>query len=145
MSELVIIRKLDDWRSRLDAFIAASVRKPFKWGEHDCALFADYGFEAQTGVSFGAELRGKYDTVEGGLKLLQEMGFADHVELAAARLPEVAPSLARLGDIAAVEAGALGTSLTIVGGQHLVGPAIGMRGTLPRSLAFRAFAVGWKP
>jgi hypothetical protein len=145
MSEIVIIQKLDDWRQRLDAFVKATARTPFVWGEHDCGLFADAGFEAQTGVSLAADLRGRYCTLEEALKLLHEQGFADHVALAAARLPSVHPAFARLGDIAAVDFGTAGMTLTIVSGRHLVGPGLGMRDFVSRSLAVRAFAVGWRP
>lgn len=37
------------WDKRLRAFIEAAERKPFLWGEHDCALFAIAAHEVVTG------------------------------------------------------------------------------------------------
>ena len=37
------------WRSALAAYIAETMRKPFAWGLHDCALFAAGAVEAMTG------------------------------------------------------------------------------------------------
>lgn len=145
MNGFIIARKNDDWRSRLDRFIAVSANKPFVWGEHDCGLFAATGVEAQIGEDFAADLRGRYDSLETGLSMLQSLGFADHVALAAAKLPEIPPAFAQIGDVAAVDFGSAGMTLTIVGGHRLHGPMPGMRGTLALTRACRAFAVGRMP
>jgi hypothetical protein len=145
MSEFVIKTKDDDWRQRLDTFIALSANKPFRWGEHDCGLFAAAGVKAQIGEDFAADVRGRYDSLESGLTLLRSLGFDDHVALAAAKLPEIPWVFAQIGDIAVVDFGAAGQTLTIVGGHRLHGPMPGMSGTLPFTRACRAFAVGRMP
>lgn len=145
MTGFIIKRKNYDWRQQLDRFIAISATMPFVWGQHDCGLFAAAGVEAQIGEDFAADLRGRYDSLEDGLKLLRSLGFEDHVALAAARLPEIPPAFAQLGDVAAVDFGTAGMTLTIVGGHRLHGPMLGMRGTLPMTMACRAFAVGRMP
>lgn len=140
-----MIAKLADWRPRLDAYLARTTRMPFVWGDHDCGLFADGALEAQTGVSLSAPFKGRYQTYEEALKLLQSHGYPDHVALAAAHLQEMAPAFARIGDIAAVDFEAAGMTLMIVAGHRLIGPMAGMRGSLPLTSAVRAFAVGWAP
>lgn len=142
-----LIERHPDWHRRLDEFVGSAAGYRFWPGKHDCGLFAATAVMVQSkhGIDFAAEFRGRYTTIEEGLSLLQAAGYADHVALAADKLNEVAPAMARLGDIAVVDSGAAGLSLVIVGGQHLVGPMPGMRGSVPRLLAIRAFAVGWMP
>jgi hypothetical protein len=141
------LKRHDDWYVRLDGFVAGAARTPFEPGQHDCALFAATGLMVQSvaAIDFAAEFRGRYATLEAGLKLLQEAGYADHVALAADRLIEIPPALARIGDVAAVDFGAAGMALTIVGGQHLVGPMPDGRGSVSRLMAVRAFTAWWRP
>lgn len=136
---------LDDWRERLDAWTIRSHALPFRWGVHDCALNAAGAVEAQIGVDFAADLRGRYDSFESGLSLLADLGFASHADFAASLLPEIAPAMAQIGDIAAVDFGAAGTALMVVAGQRLIGPMPNMAGNVSRLRAVRAFAVGYEP
>lgn len=145
MTGFIIKPKIDGWRQRLDHFIAFAANQPYLPGEHDCALFAASGVEAQIAEDFAADMRGRYDTLEAGLKLLQSLGYSDHVAFTSAKLPEIPPAFAQLGDIAVVDLGALGMALSIVGGHRLHGPMLGQRGTLPLTAACRAFAVGRMP
>jgi hypothetical protein len=145
MSEMQIFKKTEGWESRLDQLVAEATGKTFAWGDHDCALFAAAAVQAQIEVDFAADIRGRYDSLESGLKLLQRLGYLDHVALAAAKLPETPVSLAQVGDVAVVDLGTAGVTLTIVGGYRLHGPMLGMRGTMPLTSASRAFAVGRKP
>lgn len=134
--------KLPDWRARLDSWVAESFRMPFAWGQHDCALNAARAVEAQTGVDFAADWRGRYSTYEEGVALLEAAGFASHADLAAAVLTEIAPSKAQVGDLAAVDMGRLGVALMVVAGHRLIGPMPNGQGNLPLTRAARAFAVG---
>lgn len=140
-----IVPKLPDWVARLDAFVAETTRLPFTWGEHDCALFADGAFEAQTGVSFAAEFKGRYSSFEEALTLLQAAGFEDHVALVGARLPEIPIAFSRIGDIAAVDFGGNGLTLMVVAGHRLIGPMPHMRGSVGLTRGCRAWAVGRRP
>lgn len=142
----------DGWRERLDAWVARSHTTPFQWGVHDCGLNAAAAVEAQTGLDFAAELRGRYDSYETGLALLAELGFADHAALAASVLPEIAPASARIGDIAAVDFGPIGAhgarggvALMVVAGHRIIGPMESGAGNLSLLRASRAFAVGYEP
>lgn len=140
--KLDVIPKLEDWRARLDAWIIRSHTLVFNPGIHDCGLNAASAVEAQTGVDFAAEFRGRYETLDEGLALVQARGFADHAELAASVLAEIPPAFAQVGDIAAVEFGRAGVALMVVAGHRLLGPMPGMAGNLSLLKASRAFAVG---
>lgn len=106
--------RLPDWRARLAAYMALVVREPFRPGTHDCALFAAGAVKVMTGTDLAAPWRGKYRALGAGRAMLRAQGFDDHLALAASMLPEVAPSMARVGDVAVVksdsegDAGALG-------------------------------------
>lgn len=142
-----LLTRHGDWFERLEAFVVAAARRPFEPGAHDCALFAAGGImvQAEDGTDFAAEFRGRYTSLEEGLNLLKAAGYADHVALAADRLFEIPPAMARIGDIAAVDFGDAGTALAIVGGQHLVGPMPDGRGSVSRLMAARAFTPWWQP
>lgn len=139
---MIVIPKLDDWRERLDAWVAKSHRLVFNPGIHDCGLNAASAVAAQTGVDFAAEYRGRYETLADGLALLRERGFEDHAALAASVLAEIPPAFAQVGDLAAVDFGNVGVALMVVAGHRLIAPMPHMAGNLPLMRASRAFAVG---
>lgn len=66
--------KPEGWDKRLNAVIADKVRAPFKWGIHDCCLFALDCVDAQIGTEFAKGIRGKYRSQKGAYKLLEEVG-----------------------------------------------------------------------
>lgn len=126
-----------DWQARLTAYLAEVRARPFADDWH-CALFAAGGVEAMTGMDLAAPYRGRWTTPRGGLRVLRRSGFADHLALAGVHLPEILPSEAWPGDVAAVDEGALG----IVQGRlvYVLGPS-GV-GLLPAEAIRRAFRVG---
>lgn len=135
------LTRLPDWKPRLTAWLARAARRPFAEGEHDCALFFAGAVEAMTGTDPAAVWRGRYPSTAAGLRMLRREGFADHVALAAARLPEVPAAYARTGDGAVVPTPD-GPALGLVQGEmiYVLGPT-GLR-LVPRSLASHAFRVG---
>ena len=112
------MNRLPDWRSRLTAYLAASAGVPFAFGRHDCALFTADCLLAMTGEDPAAEFRGRYRTLQGGLKRLRAAGFADHLALATARLAEVHPAFAQAGDLAALP-GEGSAALGVVQGHRI--------------------------
>ncbi len=97
-----------DWQSRMSEALAARREAPFVWGRHDCALFACDVAEAVCGINFAASLRGRYGTKREAYAVLD--GFAGGgLEQAAEKIardhgcPEVAPLMARRGDIVLAE------------------------------------------
>lgn len=135
------MKRYSFWRTELTEYVQAASARSFKWGQHDCALFAAGGVQAMTGEDFGASFRGRYQTLRGGLRLLKKAGFDNHAELAASLFEEVHPSHAMVGDIAAVEEGGA-IALGIVQGEliYVLRPDEGIA-TVPLLRAARAFRV----
>lgn len=136
------MKRQDGWLTSLNTYVETVRRKPFVYGEHDCALFAAGGVLAMTGVDPANAWRGKYTTLAGGFKLLRKAGFDNHAEFAASLFEEVHPSLSQLGDLAAmpVEDGVF--ALGIVGGAmiHVVQP-VGPLGVVDLLTASRCFRI----
>lgn len=130
--------RLPDWRARLAAYLAQELRRPFAPGRADCARFADGAHQAMTGESLGE--RFSYRSLRGGLRVLKQAGFADHVAFAAHHLPEIAVARAQAGDIAAVP-GAGGLALGVVQGAAVYVRTPSGVDLVPLSVAQRAFRV----
>jgi len=134
------VERRKDWRTGLNAELAASARRPFEWGSNDCALFAMRCVEAMTGYNPAAPYAGKYKTARGAMGVIRRAGHTDLAAFAAAHFAAIHPSAANVGDVAAVSTHE-GPALGIFGGAriHTMG-ASGM-GTVPRSAAIAAFRV----
>lgn len=139
MTEQMNLARLPDWRGRLTSYLSEIAHRPFRPGKHDCALFVAGAVQAMTGHDFARGWRG-YRTLEAGRGALARAGFDDHVAFAAAQLPEVAPSLARVGDVAVLPADT-GYALGIVQGEQVF--AVRPQGmvTASRLEMMRAFRV----
>ena len=98
------MKRLPDWEDRLTAVLAKSFERRFEYGAFDCCLFACECIEATTGEDLSLGLRGSYaDTVSAALAI-RRAGAGDVEMLAASMavrhgLPEIAPAVARQGDI----------------------------------------------
>lgn len=131
-------RKTEGWQERLAAYLSSCAQRPFVYGEHDCALFATGAVQAMTGLDLAAPYRGRYTTFAGGRRVLRRDGYADHVALIAAHLPETATP--RPGDLAVIDTPD-GPALGVVQGAmvYVVGDAA--LSLLPISAARRFFEV----
>lgn len=137
MTEAPRIARLPDWRPRLQAWLTEVRQRPFAYGDHDCALFAAGAVQAMTGVDLAAVYRGRYTSLEGGLKLAR----GGHLALLRQNFDPVAPSLAQVGDIALI--GEVGfPALGIFEGDRVfvVREHNGL-GTIPRAAATQAYRV----
>jgi hypothetical protein len=135
---LDISLKLPGWEARLVAYLGSVQRRAFDPSNFHCGVFAADCVEAMTGVDMAAAWRGL--SLQAGLRAIRREGFCSHVDLVAARLAEVAPSLAQPGDVAVVP-GSDGPALGILqgAGVYVLGPhGVGLIG---RMLATRAFRV----
>jgi len=96
---------MDGWEKRLSQFLRARERMPFKWGSHDCMLFAGDAIEAITNVDFCARYRGKYSTGRGAKALVNEMhgGIISNIFYEHLGEPLAHPFKARRGDVAMME------------------------------------------
>ena len=97
------LMRLPDWQARLHAWLGQVDGRPVVPGRHDCCLFGASAVEVQTGVDLAAPWRGRYTTMAGGRRVLRKAGFADHVALLAAHLPEVHPAYACEGDLVVID------------------------------------------
>jgi hypothetical protein len=86
------------------ALVESRRNTPFKWGEHDCALFACDAVVEITGFDPGKPFRGAYSTAIGAARVLKSFaggGLREAVELIAVEIgaQKVSPLFARRGDI----------------------------------------------
>lgn len=132
--------RLPDWKSRLIAYLADAARIPFQPGVHDCALFSAGAVFAMTGVDYAATWRGRYTTLNGGLRVLRKAGFADHIALAAMSFDEVHPAFAQVGDLAVLPSPG-GNVLGVLRGETIYVLTPACLGHEPRERATRAFSV----
>lgn len=142
---MITVTRIPGWRARLAVVLDELRRKPFAWGDNDCGYaLAGRAVEAITGVDVALPYREAYTTPAGALAVLTKAGFTDLANLVATILPEIHPSQARVGDIAAIKTDtALGHGLGVVngGGTILVLREEGI-GTVSLLDADRAFRVG---
>ena len=108
--------RLYNWESRLTAYITAVARDGFVYGRHDCALFAAGAVQAVTGTDPGADFRGRYRTMKGGLKAVRKAGFSDHVAVMRASCPSIIRSSVMAGDLAVIGEG-VEAALGVVQGE----------------------------
>ena len=126
-----------DRLSLLITYAAEAGARPFRPGRNDCALFAAGWVKIATGQDFARGWRSTYRSLRRGQLLLEEAGFADHVDFAAAHLPEIAPAFAQVGDIAVLDDQAVG----ITAGEMIYCLKPQGLGLVPRSAMRRAFQV----
>ena len=124
-----------DRLSMLIAYAAEAGQKPFRPGRHDCALFAAGWVKLSTGKDFARGWRSTYRSLRRGQQLLEDAGFSDHVDFAAAHLPVIAPAFAKVGDIAVLDDNAFG----IIAGEMIYCLKPEGLGLVPRRAMRRAF------
>lgn len=134
------MQRFEDWRSRLLDTLQAAVHRPFRPGEHDCALFAADCVLAMTGHDLAAPFRGKYRTIKAGITATKKAGLIDHVGVAANALTEVHPAYAQVGDLAVLMDGTHAVLGVVQGAMIYVLKAEGL-GLMPLTDAVRAFRV----
>lgn len=95
---MLTLSRQPGWAERLLALVESYRAKPFVWGEADCATFFAEAVQAVTGFH---PLVGymPYSSELGAMKMLAGSGYDDMLHFARCLFPEVAPSLARRGDI----------------------------------------------
>ncbi|WP_407496855.1 DUF6950 family protein [Pseudooceanicola sp. MF1-13] len=139
----MILTRRSDWNARLAAHLSTVDRLPMNWTGSDCLLhLVGRGVEAMTDVDPVAQLRGRYTTARGAVRVMRNEGHATLADAVAAHLPEIHPSRAQAGDIAAIPSDdGFGFALGLVGGSVLHVMAEEGRAVVPRSLMTRAFKV----
>ncbi len=93
------MNRFPDWHDRLCTFLDTVAEKPFKWGEHDCALFGANAVLRMTGVDIAEEFRGKYDSHATSLIALREYGAGTLLKTMKSKLASTSVHLAKRGDL----------------------------------------------
>lgn len=132
--------RLPNWRHRLASYVSDKARAEFDPGQTDCALFAAGAVEAVTGHDPAQGHRGRYNTIQGGLRRLRKSGTTDHVAMAARLFAEIPVSYAQPGDLA-VLASDDGPALGVVQGEKIYVMTRAGLGLVPLLSASRAFRV----
>ena len=101
------MKRIHNWPALLPAHSHSHPRqrgKQFQWGQWDCALAVCDAIHALTGVDPGLPYRGKYSTEEEARALIGgDLGKFAAAIAAEHGMPEVAPRLARRGDVVFVD------------------------------------------
>jgi len=98
----------ENWPALLAAELARASARRFRYGRHDCCLFAADVARALTGRDPAADIRGKYRSRQGAQHLIDAAGG---LEALAAQLAErsgyveILPALAQRGDVVLIETG----------------------------------------
>ncbi|MDR5655368.1 DUF6950 family protein [Ruixingdingia sedimenti] len=136
------LARLPDWQVRLRRWLTGAAGRPIVPGQWDCCLFAAGAVEAQTGVDLAADWRGRYSTFAGGRRILRRAGYADHVALIAAHLPEAPVNMALPGDIAIVPGEEGDAGGVVQGAGVYVLSRSGRLGVVPMTPTLRLFKLG---
>ena len=88
------------WETALSDYIAIKRHEPFEYGVNDCCLFAAGAVEAITGKDPMPEFRGKYDSLKGSVKALEEIGAGTLEATLDGKFPEVSIGYTQRGDLA---------------------------------------------
>lgn len=86
----------------LAALLAERRRMAFRWGVHDCCMFAAEAIRVQTGIDPARNLRGRYATALQAARVVQACGGLLAIGSAALGEPLRAPLLACSGDLGMV-------------------------------------------
>lgn len=144
--------RLRGWELRLVEVIEDHGAAPFVWGKSDCLTLCADVVLALTGEDPMQLYRGSYSSAAEARRLLGSEGFADVGEALAAQFEEVAPAMARRGDIGIVETQVGSRTVpgsVVVTGANIVGKSAPARGsrigmtTLDRDRLVKAYRVGW--
>lgn len=98
-----MIKRKTGWPEILAAEIEAASHKPFKYGSHDCCMFAAHIVKAMTGTDFARGLRG-YRSAASAQRMLNNKGYKT-LPVALYRLmrkqgcKQIPPAMARRGDV----------------------------------------------
>lgn len=131
--------RLSSWELRFDALLHSRRRTPFKWGEHDCAIFAADAVLAITGVDHAQELRGM--GVRDAIRTVHQRGGLEAVVTSFLGEPG-RPDDAREGDVVLMPNGdRVGLSVCVGNGKVVAAAPVGLA-WLPMTDAICAWRVG---
>jgi len=115
------MKRREDWPEQLAASVSAALGRPFKWGAHDCGLFAADCVLAMTGHDCAADLRGAYDDPRSALAVIERLGGLAAIATQAFGYPIPVPMASR-GDV---------LLLRDLQGRELLGVCVGTEAAAP--------------
>jgi len=124
--------------ARLDALVAAQLKKPFDWNGNNCCTFAADWVLAITGVDHMAEYRDIKTALQAARALRKLGGLASAASVIG---PEVLPGMARYGDITLVAGEKGRASLAPCIGPSVVAPSATGLVCMPLEWATKAWRV----
>jgi hypothetical protein len=93
------------WPALLDSFLTRNQHRSFRYGQWDCCLFVCDAIEAMTGTDPAARFRGRYHSLAGARKAIQDAtgskslrAIVEHIT-ASLGMPEIPVLLATRGDV----------------------------------------------
>jgi hypothetical protein len=92
--------RISTWEDALVNYIIIKRNEPFEYGVNDCCLFAAGAVEVITGEDPMSEFRGKYDSLKGSIKAINEIGAGTLEETLDGKFAEVSIGYAQRGDLA---------------------------------------------
>lgn len=137
------MRRVEDWRRRLGAYVNEVRTTPYAFGRQDCWLFVAGAVAAMTGTDHAKPHRGRYKTARGALGVVKRAGASNMADFAGLFLEEhEAPVFAQIGDVMAIPTDdAFGFSLGVLNGERVLVVSPNGIDTRDRAEATRAFKV----
>jgi len=133
----MMITRSADWPLLLDALIYSRLHTPFRWGAHDCCLFAADCIQAMTGADPARKLRGL--TVRRSMRFVKDCGGMVGLAIHFLGAPTRGDS-ARVGDIVAIPAGGRVLLAVCTGRDRVVAPGpMGLS-----SIALKSALCAWR-
>lgn len=139
---MIQLRRVADWRVRLnDVFIGLN-RKPFVWWKRDCVTgFGVPVVLALTGENLLPEGIASYTDAEGAKAALKGQGAESLSDWLSQRLPSIPSSRARTGDLCIIPAEGIGEGLGAYTGDRIGVLTPRGYGTIPRNI-YESFKIG---
>ena len=131
--------RLNDWQTRMEAFVCQRTDAPFVWGVNDCAIFASDCVLAMTGQDPAPDGLRKHRTAKQAYRSIERHGGLPAIATAALGQP-IAVLMAGVGDVVLVSAGKR-DALAICNGATALAPAAAGLVAVPMAGARMAWRV----
>lgn len=120
------MKRTKDWDKKLSKFIDSRRKSPFKWGAHDCVMFAFDAVVEMTGEDAIQDIRGSWKSKRKAHSVLEEGGGMECMlgELAREKgWKRVHPNFAQRGDLLLFDQEEVGMTLAVCVGASAYAPA----------------------
>ena len=130
--------RVRNWQSVFARTIEEHRHRPFRWGEHDCVLFAADVVKALTGVDHASPFRGLYDSPAQAMRIAARYGGLRGA-VCTFLGQEINPKFAQRGDVVLMKNG----------GRLVLGACVGAKCVCPGEtglvfLKMRDAIAAWK-